>query len=207
MRVLIACEFSGAVRRAFRAKGHDAWSCDLLPAEDGDSHHIQSDCLTIADDGWDLGIIHPPCTRLANSGVLRLYIGGKKINGIDPSKWSELIMAAGFFVSCLNSKIPRIAVENPVHHKHARMFIGVDYDQSIQPFHFGHPESKRTCLWLKNLPLLTATNVLPLPDCGHWENQCPGGQNKLGPSPTRAQDRARTYPGIASAMAEQWGQL
>ena len=207
MRCLIACEFSGTVRRAFRAKGHDAWSCDLLPAEDGDSHHIQGDCLAIADDGWDLGIFHPPCTRLANSGVLRLYIGGKKINGIDPAKWSELIMAAGFFVSCLNSKIPRIAVENPIHHKHARMFIGVEYNQSIQPFQFGHPESKRTCLWLKNLPLLTATNVLPLPDCGHWENQCAGGQNKLGPSPTRAQDRARTYPGIAEAMSEQWGQL
>lgn len=209
MRVLIGCEVSGVVRRAFRALDHDAWSCDLLPADDGSPFHIIADhdlhLLDIAKrwrgKGWDLGIFHPPCTRLANSGVLRLYVGSKKAGGLDPAKLTEMRAAACFFAACLNAPIPAVCVENPVPHYHAEL---PRWTQTVQPWQFGDPESKRTCLWLRGLPSLKPTKVLPLPACGHWENQCPGGQNKLGPSPERAAIRARTYDGIAGAMAAQW---
>jgi hypothetical protein len=153
---------------------------------------------------WDLIIGHPPCTRLSNSGVLRLYRDGKKANGIDPSKWQEMEDAATFFKLILNAPAEKVCVENPIQHCHAKKLIGCDHTQTIQPFQFGHPESKRTCLWLKGLPPLQPTKILPLPECGYWQNQTPSGQNKLGPSPTRAYDRAKTYPGIAQAMAIQW---
>ena len=210
LRVLVGCETSGVVRHAFRELGHDAWSCDLLPAEDGSPFHIQADhdldLIDMADNGtWDLGIFHPPCTRLANSGVLRLYRGGKKRNGKDPDKWEEMKRAARFFLALWNCKIPRVAIENPVQHGHAIREINLRYRQTIQPFEFGHPESKRTCLWLRGgLPPLVPTKVLRLPKRGYWDNQTPSGQNKLSPSKDRAAKRARTYPGIADAMAEQW---
>jgi hypothetical protein len=206
MRVLIGFECSGAVRRAFRALGHEAWSCDLKLAEDNGVQHIQGNVFDYLNDGWDMGIFHPMCTRLANSGALRLYRGGKKVNGIEPVKWKELEVAAGLFLALWNCGIPKLCLENPIQHRHARELIGVRQTQSIQPFEFGHPESKRTCLWLKNLPKLKPTNILPPPDCGYWENQTPSGQNKLGgDNVKRAAKRARTYPGIANAMAEQWG--
>lgn len=210
MRVLVACEFSGVVRRAFRALGHEAWSCDLLPAEDGSEFHLQGDCLSVLGDSWDLLIAHPPCTRLSNSGVLRLYREGKKINGIDPLKWAEMEAGANFFAALWNSDIARICVENPIMHGHAKQVIKsvskipLSKPQRIQPFEFGHPESKATLLWTRGLPRLKHTCILALPECGHWENQTPSGQNKLGPSPERAANRARTYSGIARAMAEQW---
>lgn len=210
MKVLIACECSGVVRDAFRARGHDAWSCDLLPDVNGNGEfHFRRDVLDCLDRVWDLMIAHPPCTRLANSGVLRLYNLGKKINGIDPSKWAEMRVGAALFRALWNAPVvARICVENPVMHGHARAAIGeLPKPQRIQPFQFGHPESKATMLWLKNLPPLVPTNILTKPECGYWENQTPTGQNKLGPSPTRAAKRAVTYKGIAEAMAKQWSDL
>lgn len=194
MRVLIACEFSGVVRDAFMARGHDAWSCDLLPTERA-GNHIQGDVLPHLSDGWDLMIAHPPCTHLAVSGAR--YFAAKRADGRQQAaiRFVEALWSAG---------IPRIAIENPVGILSTRPILG-NPKQIIQPWQYGHPESKATCLWLKNLPPLRPTNILPLPDSGRWSNQTPSGQNKLGPSPTRAADRARTYQGIADAMAEQWG--
>lgn len=213
MRVLIACERSGIVREAFRARGHDAFSCDLVAAEDGSPFHLIGDALEIIRTTQaDLVITHPPCTRLANSGVLRLYRGGKKINGIDPVKWAELEQGSRFFAGFLRFK-GKLVIENPIMHGHAKRLIEeysgfeMPRPQVIQPHEFGDPESKATCLWLYGVPELKATNRLKLPECGHWANQTPSGQNKLGPSKERAILRARTYRGIADAMAEQWGGL
>lgn len=196
MKVLVACEVSGVVREAFRARGHDAWSCDLQPSSS--IRHIQRDAREVIRDGWDLMIAHPPCTYLSNSGAHWLHRR--------PERWELMREGAAFFRLLLDAAdIPRIAVENPVMHKYAVEIIGRRQDQTIQPYEFGHPESKRTCFWLKGLPLLRATDRLPLPASGHWENQCPGGQNRLGPSPERAAMRAKTYSGIAAAIADQWG--
>ena len=197
MKVLVACEFSGIVRDAFRVRGHDAWSCDLLPCDGDDTCHFEQDVSEILyDDCWELLIAHPPCTYLANSGVHCLHK--------DPKRWDKMIAAAVFFRMFLCTDIPHICVENPVMHKYALEHIGEKHTQTIQPYQFGHPESKRTCLWLKNLPSLKPTKILSLPKKGHWENQCPGGQNKIGPSADRWKLRSVTYPGIAEAMAEQW---
>lgn len=195
MKVLVACEFSGTVREAFRKLGHDAWSCDLLPTEI-EGNHIQGDALKILDDGWDLLIAHPPCTRLANSGVHRLN---------RRNLWDEMREAALFFKAFLDAPIEKICVENPIPHRYAVEIIGRKYDQKIQPYQYGHPESKATCLWLKDLPKLAPTNKLDKPTNGKWDNQTPSGQNKIPPSDTRWMDRSRTYLGIANAMAQQWG--
>lgn len=209
MLVLIACELSGTVRDAFRRLGHDAWSCDLEPSDAGQNYHYQADALdAIAWRQWDLVIAHPPCTRLSNSGALRLYRGGKKVNGRDPQMWADMVAGAKFFrqiiENCRRRKI-RLCVENPVIHGHAKALIGYTQTQTIQPHQFGHPHAKATCLWLFGLPKLIPTNVLEKPACGYWENQTPSGQNKLGPSPTRAKERSDTYDGIAEAFADQWG--
>lgn len=193
MRVLVACECSGVVRRAFRARGHDAWSCDLLPPEDG-QWHIQGDVRRVLDQPWDLMIAHPPCDYLAVSGL--------HWNKRRPGRAEKTEEALRFVELLLNAPIDRIALENPVGCISTRIRKP---DQIIQPYEFGHPESKKTCLWLKGLPKLVPTHILPLPEKGYWDNQTPSGQNKLGPSPTRKQDRSRTYEGIAEAMAEQWG--
>ena len=190
MKILVACEFSGIVRDAFRAKGHDAWSCDLEPSE-REGPHIQDDVIAHLDDGWDLMIGHPECRYLAVSGA-RWF----------EARHVEQRKAIWFFLALANANVPHIAIENPVCIMSSRWRKP---DQIIQPWMFGHPESKKTCLWLKGLPILKPTNVLPLPACGYWHNQTPSGQNKLGPSPTRSADRARTYQGVADAMAEQWG--
>lgn len=202
MRVLVGCERSGIIREAFRALGHDAYSCDLSPAEDGSLFHLQMDVREALKSSWDLFIVHPECRRLANSGVLRLYRGGKKANGLDLEKWREMEEAARFFREMLEADVPRICVENPVMHGHGRLLVGRRHTQTFQPWQFGDDASKRTCLWLKGLPPLTPTNILRKK---RYANQTPSGQNKLGPSPTRHIDRARTYPGPARAMAEQWG--
>jgi len=203
LKVLIGCERSGVIREAFRALGHDAYSCDLAPAEDGSPFHLRMDVREALKRGpWDLFIVHPDCTRLANSGVLRLYVGGSQKNGRDIHKWEAMQIAAEFFREMLNAPVPRICVENPVMHRWAKQIVGVQQTQTIQPWQFGDDASKRTCLWLKGLPPLEPTNVLIKK---RYANQTPSGQNKLGPSPTRHIDRARTYPGPAKAMAEQWG--
>jgi len=183
MRVLIACESSGTVRDAFTRAGHDAWSCDLLPTSVPGLHH-QGDALEfMRSRAWDLIIAHPPCTYLTVAGM----------------HWNGRFVRAFMEADC-----PRIAVENPVSVISSRIRKP---DQIIQPFQFGHPESKKTCLWLKGLPLLRATNVLSLPASGRWENQTASGQNKLAPSPDRWKLRSATYRGIADAMAAQWGAL
>jgi len=197
MKVLIACEFSGIVRDAFAKKGHDAWSCDLLPSE-RPGNHIQGDVCDILDDGWDLMIAHPPCTFLANSGVRWLFQDSKYMT--KELRWDHLREAADFFKRLLNAPIPHIAVENPIPHKYAIELIGKKYDQLIQPYQFGEPYSKATCLWLKNLPPLKSTKIIP-------KNQVKQQVWKEPPSKERWKNRSRTYPGIADAMAEQWGKL
>lgn len=194
MKVLVACEYSGRVRDAFRRRGHDAWSCDLLPAEDDSPFHIQGDVLPVLEDGWDLMIAHPPCTYLAVSGLH----WNKRVTG-RAEKTEE---ALDFVLLLMGAPVPRIAVENPVSCISSRIRKP---DQIIQPYWFGHPESKKTCLWIKGLRPLKPTKVLVLPECGHWENQTASGQNRLAPSPDRWKDRSRTYQGIADAMAVQWG--
>lgn len=204
MKVLVACEFSGVVRRAFRERGHDAWSCDLVSSLDHSRYHIKDDALYVArNDNWDLMIAHPECRFLSNSGVKHLYINGRKENGREPIRWGEMQEAALFFVKLLNMKhIPKRCIENPVQHRYTKQLIRVEPSQSVQPWMFGHGEIKRTCFWLVNLPLLKATNVVDgrVPRV-HYES--PGMKNGL----TRSQRRSIFFPGIADAMAEQWGNL
>lgn len=197
LRVLIACEFSGIVRRAFASRGHDAWSCDLLPAEDRSNKHIVGDVRDILHDGWDLLIVaHPPCTRLCNSGVRWLHNppSGRTLDDM----WRELDEGCGLFSDLWNAPIERIAVENPVMHKHAKARIRNYQEpaQSVQPWQFGHGETKRTCLWLKNLPPLVPTNIVD------------GREPRvhfMSPGPDRWKERSRFFPGVAEAMADQWG--
>jgi site-specific DNA-cytosine methylase len=190
MKVLIACEYSGAVRDAFIAQGHDAISCDLLPT-DAPGPHYQGDVRDIIEDGFDLMVAHPPCTHLAVSGA-RWF----------KDKQAEQAEALDFVRLLLSAPVDKIALENPISIISSRIRKP---NQIIQPWQFGHPESKSTCLWLKNLPKLILTDVLPLPASGRWSNQTPSGQNKLGPSPDRWKERSKTYQGIAEAMAQQWG--
>jgi site-specific DNA-cytosine methylase len=184
MRVLVACEFSGTVRRAFQALGHTAWSCDLLPAEDGSNYHYQCNVRKVIPQDWDLMIAHPPCTHLAVSGAR--WFADKVV---------EQLAALEFVQFLLDSPIPRIALENPISIISSRIRKP---DQIIQPWQFGHGETKATCLWLKNLPKLQPTNIVDGREGKVW---------KMGPSPDRWKDRSRTYEGIAKAMAEQWGAL
>lgn len=200
MRVLVACEFSGVVRDAFLARGHDAWSCDLLPSE-RPGPHLQSDVLEVlaGSPAWDLLIAHPPCDYITNSSVQWLHRAPKNPKpGVlyGPERWEALNNACEFFRSLLHVGIPRIAVENPIPHKYGVERIGRKYDQLIQPYEFGHGEMKATCLWLKNLPPLMATALVP------------GRVQRVfheSPGPERKKNRSRTYRGIADAMAEQWG--
>lgn len=190
MRVLIACEFSGTVRRAFRHLGHDAWSCDLLPAEDG-GPHIEGDVRYVLKDGWDLLIGHPPCTHLATSGA-RWF----------KDKLPEQQAALDFVARLLEAPVPQIAIENP------RSIISTwlrPIDQEIQPHEFGHPEFKTTWLWPKGLPALVPTNPIPLParDTPEWIAW--NRVHRATPGQDRWKERSRTYEGIAQAMAAQWG--
>lgn len=197
MRVLVACEFSGVVRRAFAARGHDAWSCDLLAAEDRSNKHIIGDARDILNDGWDLLIVaHPPCTRLCNSGVrwlTRPPIGKSLVQ-----MWRELDEAAALFSDFWNAPIERICIENPVMHGHAKRLIHnyAPPAQSVQPWQFGHGETKRTCLWLRRLSPLKPTSIV----AGREQRVF-----RLPPSPDRWRERSRFFPGIADAMADQWG--
>jgi site-specific DNA-cytosine methylase len=186
MRVLIACEFSGVVRRAFKARGHDVWSCDLLPAEDAGPHtkHWVGDVRNWLHDGFDLMIAHPPCTHLAVSGA-RWF----------KDKREEQEAALEFVRALMAAPIPMIAIENPVSVISSRIRKP---DQIIQPWQFGHGETKATCLWLKGLPLLTPTNIVE-----GRENRV----HRMAPSPDRWKERSRTFQGIADAMADQWGSL
>ena len=182
MRVLIACEYSGRVREAFRKQGHEAWSCDLLESEDGSANHIRGDVLeVIRNQHWDLMVAHPPCTHLAVSGAR--YFKDKVV---------EQAEALDFVRELLNAPIERIALENPISVISTKVRKP---DQIIQPWQYGHGETKATCLWLKNLPKLVPTNIVD----GRASNIL-----KFSPSPNRWKERSRTYQGIADAMGEQW---
>jgi hypothetical protein len=203
MKVLIACETSGIVRRAFIAAGHDAWSMDVLPSEDRSNRHMIGDARTVLDWGWDLLMVaHPPCTRLCNSGVRWLTTPppGKTAAQMQ----AELIEGAELFSAFWNAPVDRICVENPIMHHHAKALIRgyVAPAQSIQPWQFGHGEVKRTCFWLKNLPPLTPTNVVQGREARVHRAT---GWGKAGAE--RWRERSRFFPGIAAAMAAQWGGL
>lgn len=182
MKILIACEYSGIVRDAFRARGADAWSCDILPTESR-GPHIQGDVLEVLNLGWDIMIAHPPCTHLAVSGAR--WFAEKRADGRQQA-------AIDFFMAFVNAPIDKICVENPV------CIMSTCYrkpDQIIQPWQFGHGETKATCLWLKNLPLLKPTDVV-----NGRENRI----HRMAPGPERGKLRSLTYEGVASAMAKQW---
>lgn len=217
-KILIACEYSGVVRDAFNRRGFDAWSCDILPTE-SPGNHLQCDVRGILDDGWDMMIAHPPCTYLASSGLH----WNKKI----PGRKDKTKESLEFIRLLLNADIKHIALENPI----GAISTAIRKpDQIIQPYEYGHPESKATCLWLKNLPLLSPTKFAKWKKyrckcgnvfdadlgkygcCGHpakilWDNQTKSGQNKLPPSKDRWKIRSKTYEGIAEAMADQWGKV
>lgn len=220
MRVLIACEESQEVCKAFRALGHEAFSCDIQDCSGGHPEwHIRGNVLSVINGNctfqtadththtqagrWDLIIAHPPCTDLAVSGA-RHFAKKQK----DGRQQKSIV----FFMQMALANCDRVAVENPVC---IMSSCWRKPDQIIQPFQFGHPESKKTCLWLRGLPPLKATDLLETPECGHWDNQTKDGQNRLivdgkwiaWNDPRTAKERSKTYPGIAKAMAEQWGAL
>lgn len=186
MAVLIAFEHTGIVRDAFRMRGYDAISCDLLPTE-RDGPHIQGDAREVLRERWGLVIAHPPCTRLCNSGVRWLH---------ERNLWQDLDEAAALFLAALNANTDRVAVENPVMHKHARARVGRGPDFTIQPWQFGHGEVKRTCFWTRGLSPLCPTNIVS----GRKDRV-----HRLPPSEDRWKLRSATYQGIADAMADQWG--
>ena len=196
MRVLVACEYSGTVRDAFAAQGHDAWSCDLLETE-RPGQHYQGDVRDMLAQEWDLMIAHPPCTYLSVSGM-HWTTRGKR----DPQLTED---ALDFVRLLMDAPIPRIAIENPVSVISSRIRHP---DQIVNPYQFGEDASKKTCLWLKGLPPLRPTAFVEPRMIGgkpRWGNQCDSGQNKLAPSADRWKDRSRTYAGIAAAFASQWG--
>lgn len=195
MRVLIAGEFSGIVREAFKKQGAEVWSCDFLPSEQPGNHY-QCDVLEVLDKNWNLMIAFPPCTYICGSGYHWTVRGLR-----DPSLTE---FALNFVKQLLNAPIPHIALENPVGIISTRIRPP---DQKIQPFEHGDDASKKTCLWLKNLPLLVPTNYIEpriVNGKKRWGNQTDSGQNKLGPSENRWKERSRTYQGIANSMAAQW---
>jgi hypothetical protein len=206
-KVLIACERSGKVREAFRKLGHDAYSCDVVPADDGSPFHFTRDVMEILGWSWDLLIAHPPCTYLCNSGVCWLWKPNPHHKGkmINEARRKLLHKAGEFFLKFKMAQVPMIAIENPIPHRYARNYTGA-YTQIIQPWMFGHPESKATCLWLKNLPKLVETDNVK-----HIWQSLPKAEAQrlhyLPPSANRAKLRSETYQGIADAMAEQWGNL
>ncbi len=208
LKVLVCCEFSAIVREAFNRLGHDATSCDLLPTEIP-GKHFRADALEVLGfREWDLVIAHPPCTYLTNSGVRWLYgkKGGSTVR--DEARWNDMRAGAAFFAALYRANCGRVAVENPVMHGHAASYLaglGVPaFSQSIQPYQFGHLETKRTCLWLRGLPALVGTE-----DVEAAMRKLPKSQTNrvhlASPGPERWAMRSRTFPGIAEAMAMQWG--
>jgi hypothetical protein len=211
VKILVACEYSGVVRRAFAAKGHEVYSCDLLPSEDNSQNHIQDDVLNLLKDhyGWDMMIAHPPCTYLTCAAEWAYGPGPyhQKLKPDIVTGFARQLLrqeAAEFFFKLLNANVDKICVENPV----GIISRQCPPDQYIQPYEFGNDASKKTGLWLKNLPKLVATKYYPpriVNNKLRWGNQTDSGQNRLSPSKQRGHERSRTYDGIAEAMAEQWG--
>lgn len=186
LRVLVACEYSGRVREAFRKLGHDAISCDLLPSEDNSPHHHQGDVFDLIGNGFDLMIAHPPCTHLSVSGAR--HFAAKRESGVQQE-------ALEFVRNLMAAPIERIAIENPISIISSQIRKP---DQIIQPWQFGHGETKATCLWLKNLPKLTPTNIVEGREAK---------VHRMPPGPDRWKERSRTYQGIADAFAAQWGAI
>ena len=229
LRVLIGCEYSGTVRRAFAMRGHDAWSVDLLPSADRSNKHIVGDVRDYLNDGWDLLMVaHPPCTRLCNSGVRWLSEPPTRLTAEHHSKseieafasmgrderhafmWQMLDEGAELFSTLWNAPIERVAIENPVMHEHAKKRIRnyEDFAQSVQPYQFGHRETKRTCLWLRGLPALTPTT----PDLEREYRSLPAEERRkwarvhnASPGASRWAERSKFFEGIADAMGDQWG--
>jgi hypothetical protein len=192
MTVLVACEYSGRVRQAFRNRGIDAVSCDLLPSEDNSPHHIQGDVRPLLRQPWAMVIAHPSCQYLANSGVRWR---------VERQEWEQVAEAAEFFTACLSANAPCVAVENPVMHRYAREAIGgLRPSFTVQPWQFGDPAKKRTCFWTRGLPPLTPTSEMTAADA---RADC----HLASPGPDRWKERSRTYPGIANAIADQYGAL
>ncbi|AEM40545.1 hypothetical protein [Ketogulonicigenium vulgare] len=206
MRVLIGCETSGVMRRAFSELGHDTWSCDLLPADDGSNRHIRGDVRDHLGDGWDLLIVaHPPCTRLCNSGVRWLHNPppGRTLADM----WRELDEGVALFTTCWRAPIDRVAVENPIMHRHARerMPANLPRPQIVQPWWFGDRAKKATGFYLRGLPRLSPTDKLTLPPTGSDEAKRWEAVHRAPPGPDRWKFRSQTFAGIARACASQWG--
>lgn len=200
MRVLVACERSQQITAAFRARGHDAFSCDLAPAAMNKEWHIQGDARAVLNDGWDLLIAHPPCDRLAASGTKWLSSKYKR-----KSLWLELDKAADLFLTFWNAPIPRVAIENPAMHCYGIEAIGRKPDQVVHPHYFGAPAFKTTCWWLRGLPQLKRTHYLPLPAPGTEEHKAWNYVHYAPDQPKRKEVRSTTLPPVAAAIAEQWG--
>lgn len=210
MRVLVGCETSGRVRNAFLAQGHDAWSCDLMPSDDMSNRHIICDVRDLLHDNWDLlAVMHPPCTRLCNSGVRWLHTPPP--GRTRDEMWADLDAGAALFSDCWNAPIERIAVENPIMHKHAKALIR-NYQppaQTVQPWWFGEPAFKATSFYLRGLPPLVATDRLspPAPDTDEHKKWSQvhrhSGWGRHGRA--RSQNRSATLPGVAHAIGQQWG--
>ena len=208
MRVLVACEYSGAVRDAFIRGGHDAMSCDLLPT-DAPGPHYQGDVFDIIDDGWDLMVAHPPCTYLTNSGVrwLREKVkGGDGFTGRAIDRWPAMIDGALFFKRLLDASIPRVAVENPTMHGYAASIVGEKATQTVHPWQHGHTQTKATGLWLRGLPPLVETHNVKaeMMELSYAERSA---IHYASPGPDRWKERSVTFAGIAQAMADQWGSV
>ncbi len=208
LRILVGCETSGVVRRAMAARGHDVWSCDLLPAEDGSNRHITGDIRDHLNDGWDiLAVMHPPCTRLCNSGVRWLHTPPPGRTRED--MWADLEVAAALFAMCWRAPIPSVCVENPIMHSHAHARLPADLakPQIVQPWWFGEPFFKATGLYLRGLPPLAPTNRLAPPERGTPEHKKWSAVHRAPPGPERWRFRSRTFEGVAKAMASQWTPL
>lgn len=215
LKVLVGCEYSGIVRNAFLERGHDAWSCDLLPAEDGSNRHIRGDVRDILGDGWDLLIVaHPPCTRLCRSGRRWLSGAGKFTAPKKLPKgrtWAsmkaEFDEGVDLFLACWRAPIDRVAIENPEMHDLAkdRMPADLPPPHLVQPFWFGHPEYKKTGWYLRGLPPLSETERLPEPEHGSDEWKAWNRVWRMPPGEGRGKERSRFFPGMARALAEQWG--
>lgn len=226
LRVLIACEESGVMRRAFSRRGHDAWSCDLKPARDGSNKHLRGDVRDYLGDGWDLLMVaHPPCTRLCNSGVRWLKEAPKKLNpenysaaeclayaGLTDAEklafmWESLRKGAALFSACWQAPIERVAVENPIMHGHAKALMPADLPapQIVQPYWFGEEAFKGTGFYLRGLPKLTPTKMLTPPKPGTEAHKAWSAIHRATPGPKRSEFRSATFQGIADACADQWG--
>jgi len=209
MKVLVGCEYSGVVRDAFIALGHDAWSCDFEETETPGNHY-RGDVKDIINDGWDLGIFHPPCTFLASSGVrwlshpddTHLPFNERRVHPQYPNRRIDMQESINFVKMLYDAPIPMVAIENPIGLLSTRWRKP---DQIIQPWQFGHQKMKSTCLWLKNLPVLTPTNIVGPPPTDKKERLKWQDVWMASPGPDRWKDRSRTYTGFGKAMAQQWG--